>query len=253
MTALWIILGAFAGLLLLISLLLFFGKAGVRIQYDGKLKVTAYVFAIPISLAGKEKEENAPKNLARCRNPERVLKKELKRQKKAAKKAYQKALEKKKRAAQHALQKEQEKANQPSLGIHDHLGIILEILKVLRSGTKGRIRVRIRQIRIRIATGDAAKTAILYGAVLQSASYLIEWVNNRVCRVCRKSDALEIIPDYLGTSSSAHVNIHCSMRIFQLAMLAFHLFNTHKEETEKAVRRAKTKARTAKQEVPEKS
>jgi len=249
MTALWIVLGVLFGLIVLLPLLFFFGKAGVRIRYDGKLRVTAYVFAIPISVIGKEEKKNAPKNLSRCKNPERVLKKELKKQKKAAKKAYQKALAKKKRVVEHALQKQREKANQPSLGIHDHLGIILELLKVLRSKTRGKIRVRIRKIKIRIATEDAAKTAILYGVVLQSASYLLEWINRRFCTVWRKHDELEITPDYLETTSSANVDIYCAMNVFQITLLAVNLLNTHQNETDKALRRAKEKARK-KQPIP---
>ena len=85
MTALWIFLGVFFGLLLLISLLFFFGKAGIRIRYDGKIRITAYVLSVPIVLIGKEQKEPPAKDLARCKNPERVLKKELKKQKKAAK------------------------------------------------------------------------------------------------------------------------------------------------------------------------
>lgn len=242
MTALWIVLGVLFGLLFLILLLFFFGKAGIRIRYDGKMKITAYVLSFPITLIGKTQPTSTKKDLAQCKHPERVLKKELKKQKKAAKKAYQKALEKKKRKAQHALQKKLQKANQPSLGIHDHLGIILEILKVLREETRGKVRVRVRKIKIRVATEDAAKTAVLYGVILQSASYLMEWINQRFCVVCRKKDELQIVPDYLSFSSSANVDIYCSMSVFQIAMLAARLLSTHKEETEKAILRTKKKA-----------
>ena len=245
MTALWIVLGVLLGLILLVSLLFFVGKAGIRIRYDETLRVTLYVFAIPIQLVGKDRKSDEKKNLSRCRNPERVLKKELKRQKKAAKKAYKKALEKKKRAAEHALQKKLEKANTPALGIKANLEIIHELLKTLRDGTTGRINIRVRQLKIRIATEDAAKTAILYGVVLQSASYLLEWIDSSFNQVRRNTKEMEIVPDYLTTSTTAKIDIHCSMRIFRLAFLVFDLFNTHKEEKSKAIRRARKKAQIA--------
>lgn len=241
MTVLWIILGSLLGIILLALSLVFFGRARVRITYNGKIKVILTVCKISFTVIGKEERPRKEKSLSQCKNPERALKKELKRQKRAAKKALKKALKKKQKAAQKALEKQRRKAASPSLGITEHIAIIGELLKVVRDGTKGHLKLRIRALQIRIATEDAAKTAILYGAVLQAASLLLEWIDSAFPIVNRKHDVLSISPDYLSAKTYARIDIECSMSIFRLLGLVISLLTTHSDAKQRAVLRARKK------------
>ena len=254
MTALWIVLGVLLGLILLVCLVCFFGKARVRIRYDRELRVIAYIFGIPFYSIGEDKEpKRKKKNLSRCRNPERALQKELKRQKKAMKKAYRKALNKKKKTAKLALEKKRLRQDAPSLGIKVELEIILELLKTLRDYTKGKIFIRVRRMKIRIATEDAAKTAILYGAVLQSATCILEVIDQYFNPIHRKDGDMEIFPDYLATASEATINIECSMRLVQFLDLLINLQEAHETATARAVRRVRKKELAEQQKTTEKS
>ncbi len=254
MTALWIVLGVLLGLILLVCFVCFLGKARVRIRYDGEFRVIVYVCGIPIySIGGDEKQKRKKKNLSRCRNPERVLKKELKRQKKATQKAYRKELKKKKSTAKLALEKKRLRENAPSLGFKAELEIILELLKTLRDYTKGRIFIRVRQMKIRIATEDAAKTAILYGAVVQNAACFLELIDQYFNPIHRKDGDMEIFPDYLATESEAKIKIDCSMHMIRFFELVINLQETHETATEKAVRKVRKQELAEKQESSETS
>lgn len=246
MTALWIILAILLGIILLITLLIFAGSAKIRIIYREKLRIKVYVCGIPFSILNEEKEAREKKNLSACKNPERVLKKELKKRRKAAKKALKKALEKKRKAIEKVRMKHQQKATEPSLDIKSKIGIVWDLLKALKRGTTGKLRICVRALKIRIATGDAAKTAIVYGSVVQSASLLLEWIDQNFTEIRRKDGNMEIIPDYLGSSSHAEIDVECGMRFSQLIALALDLFTTYKESNAKAMRKARKKASCAK-------
>ena len=249
MTALWVILAVLLGIILLITLLIFAGRAKIRIIYREKLRIRVSVCGIPFSILNEEKETREKKNLSTCKNPERVLKKELKKRRKAAKKALKKALEKKRKALEKARLKHQRKTTEPSLDIKSKIGIVWELLKSLKNGTTGKLRICVRAMKIRIATGDAAKTAVLYGAVVQNASLLLEWIDQNFTEIRRKDGNMEIIPDYLGSSSQAEIDIECGMRFSQLIALALDLFTTYKESTAKALKKARKKQAAQKNKI----
>ncbi|MBE6600961.1 MAG: DUF2953 domain-containing protein [Ruminococcaceae bacterium] len=247
MNVLWIILAVLGGILLLLGLLLAFGRAKLRIRYRENLRITVYICGIPIPIRTKKKEEKKKKNLSRCRNPERVLRRELRRQKKAAQRAHTRAerkkvraLQKKKRAQQHGQSKSS------PLRLIENLELILQLLKTLRKETKGQIRLRIRAMQIHVGTEDAAKTAILYGTVLQSASFLLGWIDTHFKRVPSREGELEISPDYLSGATSANIDIECSLYVSKLISLALKLLTTHQSTRKKILRARVKKARSKK-------
>ena len=159
-------------------------------------------------------------------------------------------LEKKRKALEKALANQHQKANVPSLDVKAKIGIVWDLLKALKNGIRGKLCIHVRAMQIRIATGDAAKTAITYGAVVQSASMLLEWIDQNFAEIRRKDGSMEIIPDYLGSKTSFEVDIECGMRISQLILLALDLFNTYKESNAKAMRKARNKQQTAQKKTP---
>ena len=94
MTALWITLSIIGGLLLLALLLLFFGKAKLRIVCDKEIKVVASILGIPFTLFSSKKKDEPEKELSRCFFPNLTLKKEMRRRKRQAEKARKKKLKK---------------------------------------------------------------------------------------------------------------------------------------------------------------
>ena len=84
MTALKIILSVVGGLLLLVLLLLVFGKVRVYLDYHGELWITYRVLGIKFIYLKPKKKPKAPElfDLTDCKNPEKTIQKNLKLQRK---------------------------------------------------------------------------------------------------------------------------------------------------------------------------
>ena len=257
MIALWIILAILAFLLVVIL----FGTVKVRILYRDriKLKVGLWCFAFTV-ISDKPKKEKEPAPLKSCKNPEKVLKKELKRQEKekarAAKKAEKKA-KKKKIKAQKKLEKKRkrklEKEREAETGIKkvkpnvkENLEMILTLLKKLYAVTKGKFKIRLRRMYIAVGTGDAAKTAIQYGIIVQSASYLLNFLNEFLFPIKKHEGEVNVYPDYTASKTTVDVDITCSFKIRSLiaigASMALTFLSARTRALKKAALREKRKA-----------
>lgn len=75
------------------------------------------------------------------------------------------------------------------------------------------MRVKLAKLHIRVGSNDAAKTAILYGAVSAAAACLIDNIDEftRLHRLKRKSVIIE--PDFLSDKTEAKINISLSISI----------------------------------------
>ena len=246
MKALWITLAAIGGLILLLILLLVLGKAKIRITCIKKPRVVLYVFGIPFTLiSDKEKKEKAAsKDLSRCRNPERALKKELKRQRKEAQKAEKKKQKAAKKAARKKAKKQQKKAiakTQPQPNIKENLEMVTALVKTAHRVTHGKIGVHVKKMHLSVATGDAAQTAILYGVIVQSASYLLHWIEAHFTKFQRDPGAVQIRADYLSAKSHTEIDILLSVRISQALGIALKMLNAYQNEKAKAMQKARAR------------
>ncbi len=233
----------------LIAALLILGKAKVRIICREKLRVVLYVMGIPITLFSNEpKEEAEKKDLSRCRNPERVLKRTLRQKKRAAQKALAKKRKTERKKALRDAQKKAKKeakrqSNVPSPNIKENLDMIIVLLKRLYRVTHGKFHLRVRKLHIRIGTDDAAKTAILYGVVVQSASYLLAWIDSHILHVERDDGALRIEPNYLEAKVRAEVDIVCSVHLSAALRIGVRMLFSYLTEKSKANKKAEARMR----------
>ena len=254
MTALWITLAAIGVLLLSLLLLLLVGNAKLRITCNQKVTVVISVFGFSFRLFPRkqEQEEAASRNLARCRNPERVLRKELRRQRREIAKACKKKQKAAKKAARKQAKKEQKKAlasTQPKPNLIDNLSMISALIQKLYEMTHGKLKVRVRKMHISVATGDAAKTAILYGAVLQSASYLLQLIQTHFIEIERKPGAMEIFADYLSDRSHVDIDLVFRIRLIRAARIAIGVLRAYDCEKDLALAKAKQREELKKAEA----
>ena len=78
------------------------------------------------------------------------------------------------------------------------------------------LRVRVARLHISVATGDAAKTAITYGMISQSASYIAALLDSTgTLRYPARSD-VDIHADYLSEKTAADIEIGFSLCVWQL-------------------------------------
>lgn len=185
MTALYIILGILAFFVILFSI-----PVHIVLEADSDVRVHARVLFIKYALFPMKKRKKKPKT--------------AKKSKKMKKSASPKPQKKKK-----ATPKEKPK--------RDIIGLIKLILKlvaaVLRKFPK-HFRVRILRYNITVGTKDAAKTAILYGAVTGLSANLFELLKKGTrFRIRRKSD-VNVYADFLGEKTKADIGIDISLTLW---------------------------------------
>ncbi len=205
MTAVYII-----SAVLLFFIALSFVRAGAVIRYNGDLAVTVTVLGIPFRIIpGKEKkirpsDWSVRKIAARRRKSE-----------KAARRKAAKAAKKAEKAKKDKKDKEAEKKKEKP----DILRIVKTALSALSVAVRRfskHLRVRVARLHIAVATGDAASTAILYGAISQAAFGIAALLDSTgTLRGAAKAD-VDIHADYLSEKTSADVEIGFSLLVWQM-------------------------------------
>ena len=224
MTGFWIALAIIAGILLLcivlVILLLLFGRVRIRITSKGGLRAVASILGIPVRVFPEEDKLEKPARPVRCRNPKKALKRELRRQEKQ-----QRAIEKARRKKERMQAKRRRKKTRQSKGVakklpahplvemlSDLTGLIKKIYKVARKGLK----FHIKKLHIYVATDDAAKTAVIYGVVTQSVSYLMHFIDTHLTNIRRDEGDLKVEADYHSQTPRADIDIVCSVRLYKI-------------------------------------
>ncbi len=259
MIILWIILWSILAIIALPVLVILLGSIRVRIVYREKVKVQVGTCGVNITVVSdKEKKEKKPRRLEKCKNPEKVLQRELKKQQKAAEKAAKKAEAKRRKAKLKKAQKKAKKAEQakeahkpkgPKPTIKENLDMILALLKKLYRVTRGSIKLHFRKMHIAIGTGDAAKTALTYGVVVQSASYLLNFIEATFTHLKRDFGDMTIYPDYTASKTTVDIDIVCKIKIRKLisigVSMALAFLKEWKAVKKKAALRERKKAEEA--------
>ena len=239
MIFLWIVLAILGALLLLVLSLTLYGKATVRIVFRKKLRVVLQIGRIPITLISDK--EKKPKELKRCRNPRRVLKKELRLWKKhrikEAKKQRKKQNKKLKKAQKKALNKGKPKPN-----VIDYAEMAWVLLQDLLDNTSGRIDFRIRRLHLAIATKEASSTALLYATAQQGIIYLLHWVETNFNYVQKDRDAIQIFADFGSEKTSADIDVSASRHLSSAISVAWGMLGAYRDELKFAQSKAEERA-----------
>ena len=234
------------GVILITAVLLFFlGNASIRVVSQDQLKVLISICGIQFTVyPDKKNAPQKPKNLTRCRNPEAVLKRELRRQQRAAEKAARKKI----RAAKRAARRSEKKIGIPKQycpvpNLKENLEMVLELAKKLVRKTRGKVKVRINKLHIRVATSDAANTALLYGVVVQLVSYLIGYVERNYTRIDRHEGDLAVEPDYTASDCSANLDLVFSAKIWRAVIIIIEMVEAYDVEKKRTYRKAALRER----------
>lgn len=253
MNPLTVILAILGGILLLILLLILFGSAKIRIICREKVRVVLYVCGFPITLVSdKKKKKDRPKELKDCKNPNAILKRERRKLRKAEKKAAKKQEKEKKKAALKAKRKKQhqkgeKKKKDPSKPtLSENLSMIFALLKKLYQVTNGKFRLRVYRLHILVGTDDAAKTAILYGATVQSVSCILQWLQTHFIPIRRDEGAMTIDADFVSGKTSADIDLCCSLKLRRAIVIGLRMLMAFLKEKEKVDQKVQARLAEAK-------
>lgn len=210
------------GCVILLFVLLFTVRASVTVEYRDELSLWVRVFGIKIGiLPKKEKKYKYSKYTLKKirRRDEKAAKKKAKadaaRREREAEKAKRKADAKKRRdsmtKAQLKAEKKRKKAERPKLG--DIVSLSLSIAKLFFSRFFGKLHIKIARLHVNVATGDAASTAILYGALYPTAHLFLAGLE-KISNVdgLKKAD-MQITPDYLSEQTTVDLKLTFSVSL----------------------------------------
>lgn len=181
--------------LLRVRVVLIADDAGVR------LRLRVLCFTVPL-YPGKRVDP-------RKYSPERVKKREAKKAKKAARKA-KKAAKRKKPTA--TAPKKEPKASEAPMTLTEKLTLIRKLLAALLRATGKHLYLRAARLHIRVATGDAASTAIAYGAVSGGVALILTVLGKFTVLHAAPPD-VAVMADYLGEKSEIDARVVFSMRV----------------------------------------
>ena len=140
--------------------------------------------------------------------------------KKRAERIARKAAKKAARDAAKASKNKHLFSSKKNRTLAEKIALVRAISAVLIRKTHKHLRLHAARLHIRVATGDAAETAVLYGVVCQSLSYLLA-LFDRVTRLRAVTPDVSVTADYLAEKPTADVKIIFSLRVLGAVVIVF--------------------------------
>ena len=211
----WIILGILCGILLLVALLLLL-KFKITIAYHEEFSLTVGIGLLRLRiLPPKKKKKGGARSMSAAKA--RRIQKRLARRKAGWEKL--KARFMKKKPSKKTDESAQTELKPKQMTVSEILDLLDMVRKVVLAVVKRflkHLRVDVARMRIRIATGDAALTAVAYGTVTQSVNVLLPILRTVKNFGLPKTTNLDIQPDFLADSSQVDICISFSIRTWQM-------------------------------------
>lgn len=93
---------------------------------------------------------------------------------------------------------------------------IRDILSIIIKSFNKKITVKLTEIHIKVATPDAAQTAILYGAVSSAVACILDLIDDVTQLKPLGESSILVEPDFLSEKSELKLNILLHISIFRL-------------------------------------
>ena len=212
MTALLIILSILLALFLLLML-----RGNVTVEYRNAVSVRITVLGIPLWQHPKKKKKIKLSDYT----PEKIAKRKRREERRQARKLAKKKKQLAKKAKKGGTQSTATTPSQKR-GLLENLGLIHNIVTTLLGKSTKHIRLRASRIIITVATDDAAKTAILFGAVNQAVVALIELLDQAKKWRRLRDSQISVKADFASEKSVADISITLSLRVWQMLSILFH-------------------------------
>ena len=232
------------GLIIFGSIILFFAfilslKATISIEYNGEVALFVRVLFIKIKIL-PAKDKKRPRSMSAKQAQKIKNKLEAKKSKKQAKKAEKKKQKAEKKAAQKRGEIKKDKKTPGE--ILDILVLAAGLVKQVIGKFFGHLQIKLTRIKIKIGTGDAATTALAYGAISQAVNVffpLLEGINT--LSLPRKTEDIDIQADFAAEESEIDLKIAFAIRVWHVFHIAFaalgelikYFFRSQKRKEEK--------------------
>ncbi len=203
---------------LFVALLLSF-KACVTVEYSDEVRLSVTVLGfIKINLLPRsEKKVRLSRYSKRA-----IARRRRKETKKAAEKQAKKRRKNQEKAEKKKLSPEEKRAlKEGKPTFIDNVDMVVSIVKLFFTKFFKHLKIKVARLHIVIGTGDAAETAVIYGAVCQAVNPLV-YLLERYTNVNKLEDAdIVIYPDFLAESTKIDIVVSFSLRVWHLLDIGF--------------------------------
>ncbi len=207
MTALYIIGG-----ILLFFFLLAMIRAEVIIKYADDFALAVKICGIKINILPARKKRVRIRDFT----PKKIAARRAREQKKAEKAAAKKKAKAAEKAAKRREQELKRRGKLKKKPIGETISLILALVRTAVGRFARHLRVRIARLYINVATGDAAKTALLYGTISQSVAYIAALLDSVGTLTGARRADVDVHADYLSEATTADIEIGFSLRVWQV-------------------------------------
>lgn len=192
-------------------------KFTLTVAYAGEVQLWARVLFLKIRLV-PAKEKRLPRSMSAAK-ARRLKKRRIKKLKKKIEKQRSKEEEKKQKKHDVAIGKEEEKKRSPA-DILDIISLVCNLVTKLVAKFLGHLRIRLARINIKVASDNAATTAVLYGAVTQAINVLFPLLDGiKTLRTPKNSD-INVYADFCSEEPEIDIEISFSLRVWHLLHVA---------------------------------
>lgn len=199
----WILLLIFVFLLFLLMLRVHF-----RIVYEGELKMTLRVLFFKYNIDPSENKVDVKQFSSRG------ISKKLEKERKKNQAEYEKERKKK-------LKSEKKPEKKASLEqILDTVELASDVLKSVVSRFFKYLRINLAKLHLIVATGDAAKTALMYGVAVQSVQYVVKILDSVSNFYPENNTSIFVDCDYCSENSTLSLDISLSLRVWHIIAVA---------------------------------
>lgn len=213
------------GLIVTLSILLFFWligmiSANLVLTYDETLSLYLRVLFLRFKITPREKKKPSLRKYTLRRYKKSLEKETAKREKKKKRqeKKAKKSSDKKKNAAD---SKPKEKPKKSVKDIVELVGLISAVLGGLIRSFGKHLKIKTVRMNIIVATGDAAKTAVVYGAVCQGVAYIMELLYNLTGFTVKRNGEVTVAPDFTAESSALDLKFTFKLRVWHVFAMIF--------------------------------
>jgi hypothetical protein len=120
--------------------------------------------------------------------------------------------------------KQKEKATKPKKSMGEILDLVQLICRLVSAVIRRffhHLRINVARLKVKVATGDAATTAIAYGAATQAINVLFPLLESIPTLSLPKSSELSVEADFLSDTPELDVMFSFSLRVWHLFSVAF--------------------------------
>ncbi len=219
---------------LLLVTVLALARAGITVEYREALRLKVTFLGIPLWRYPQKKKAVRVSDYT----PEKLRRRELREKKRN--------LRRLKRKHKQLLKQKKAPSGRPpkKRDLGGTLKHLRKLLTLLIAKTAGYARLRIDRLIITVGSEDAAKTAVLFGAVNQAAILLLELPAATHKPVCGRRSRISVKPDFTATECTADLSLSLSLRVWQMVVLLFHALCGYLKS--KTIRTQKSKRAKAK-------